>query len=119
MLIKLALLGVLTVTSYRPIPAQTDDSPTWTSIGDRTTRFGCAVSQDLLKSGRVHYGDIIFIQGFGYRVVNDTMNIRHKNHVDLLVLTRDEEKAVGIRHINVYKVAEPWEASDVQTVSNP
>lgn len=104
MIAKLVLLGVLTVTSYRPVANQTDSSPTWTSIGDRTTKFGCAVSQDLLKSGAVHYGDIVYVENYGYRVVNDTMNPRHKQHVDLLVFTHDEEKAIGTRHLRVYVI---------------
>lgn len=119
MLIKLILLGTMTLTSYRPIPEQTDDSPTFTSIGDRTTRFGCAVSQDLLKNGLVAYGDILYIPGYGYRVVNDTMHPRHKNHVDLLVNTHDEEKAVGVRHLKVFKVTQPMEDhSVIQGLSN-
>lgn len=113
MLIKLVLLGTMTLTSYRPVPEQTDSTPTYTSIGDRTTRFGCAVSQDLLKNGLVAYGDILYIPGYGYRVVNDTMNARHKNHVDLLVNTHEEEKAVGMRHLQVFKVTQPMEATNV------
>lgn len=113
MLIKLILIGTMTVTSYRPILEQTDDSPTYTSIGDRTTKFGCAVSQDLLKNGLVAYGDVLYIPGYGYRVVNDTMNARHHNHVDLLVNTKDEEKAVGVRHLNIFKVSQPMEATNV------
>ncbi len=99
----------MTVTSYRPIESQTDDSPTITSIGDMTTKFGIAVSQDLLKDKRVKYGDILFIEGYGYRVVNDCMAARHKNAVDLLVLTYAEEKAVGIRHRRVYRIGRPNE----------
>lgn len=113
MLIKLILLGTLTMTSYRPIESQTDDSPTFTSIGDRTTRFGCAVSQDMLKSGLVSYGDVLYIPGYGYRVVNDTMNARHKNHIDLLVNTHEEEKSVGVRHLKVFKVSQPMEDTNV------
>lgn len=112
-LIKLILLGTMTLTSYRPVESQTDGSPTWTSIGDRTTRFGCAVSQDLLKDGLVSYGDILYIPGYGYRVVNDTMNARHKKHVDLLVFTHEEEKRVGVRHLKVFKVTQPMEDSNV------
>lgn len=104
MIFKAILLGVLTVTSYRPVASQTDSSPTWTSIGDRTTKFGCAVSQDLLKSGAVHYGDVLYIEGYGKRVVNDTMNKRHTNHVDLLVFTHGEEKVIGTRHLKVYLI---------------
>lgn len=100
----LILIGLLTVTSYRPVPGQTDGSPTWTSIGDRTTKFGIAVSQDLLKSGAVKYGDVLYVPGFGMRVVNDCMNKRKTNAVDLLVLTQKEEKVVGTRTLVVYKV---------------
>lgn len=104
MLIESVLLGFLTVTSYRPIEGQTDDSPTWTSIGDRTTKFGVAVSQDLLKDQSVKYGDVLYIEGYGFRVVNDCMNARHKKAIDLLVFTKREERAVGVRHLKVFVV---------------
>lgn len=104
MLANLLLLGVLTVTSYRPVAGQTDASPTWTSIGDRTTKFGVAVSQDMLADGRVHYGDVLYIPGYGLRVVNDCMNARHRDRIDLLVFSYDEEKMIGTRQLKVYVV---------------
>lgn len=69
--------------------------------------FGIAVSQDLLKSGKVHYGDILFVEGYGYRVVNDTMNARIHNAVDMMVFTKSEEKRVGVRHCRVFVVSAP------------
>lgn len=104
MIFKAILLGIMTVTSYQPIASQTDNSPTWTSIGDRTTRFGVAVSQDMLRDGRVKYGDILCVAELGCRVVNDCMNGRYRNSVDLLVFTHKEEKRVGIRKLKVYKL---------------
>ncbi len=104
MILKLILIGTMTVTSYRPIASQTDNSPTWTSIGDRTTRYGAAISQDLLKSGIVHYGDHIYIEGYGIRVINDCMHPRFTNRVDMLVFTHNEEKQVGTRHLRVYLI---------------
>ncbi len=109
---ELLLLGVLTLTSYQPIPAQTKPEcknrhQCETSIGDGISMYGCAVSQDLLKSGRVHYGDVLYVPGFGWRIVNDTMNARLKNSVDLLVFTRADEKKVGVRHVAIYRVQEP------------
>lgn len=101
---KLILLGVLTTTSYRPVPAQTDSSPTWTSIGDRTTKFGVAVSQDMLADGRVKYGDVLYIPGVGNRVVNDCMNKRHRNSIDILVFTHVEERKFGTRKLKIYKL---------------
>jgi 3D (Asp-Asp-Asp) domain-containing protein len=105
----LAIAIVVTLTSYQPVPEQTKPDcrnrhDCQTSIGDGITMYGCAISQDLLRSGRVHYGDIIMVPGYGFRVVNDTMNIRNKNAVDLLVFTKEEEKKVGVRHLTVYKL---------------
>lgn len=99
-------LSTLTITSYRPVPDQTDNSPTWTSIGDRTTKYGVAVSQDLLKEKKVKYGDILLIEGIGMKVVNDTMNIRHKRHVDILVFTHKEEVKIGTQKRKVYVIRE-------------
>jgi 3D (Asp-Asp-Asp) domain-containing protein len=101
---KLILL-LVTMTAYRPVAQQTDDSPTWTSIGDRATKFGVAVSQDMLKDGRVKYGDVLYIPGVGYRIVNDCMNARHKNRIDVLVFTHAEEKKIGERrNVRVYRL---------------
>lgn len=108
-----ALAIAVTLTSYQPIPEQTDGSPTWTSIGDRTSKFGCAVSQDLLRSGRVSYGDVLLIDGFGYRIVNDTMNARIRNGVDLLVFTHAEEKKIGVRHVTVHVLRRPYAIQSV------
>lgn len=111
MIIKLILLGTLTVTSYRPVPWQTKPECTsryhcTTAINDNVTQFGVAVSQDLLKSGEVHYGDVLYIDGVGYRVVNDCMGPAASRQIDLLVFTKAEEKKIGTRHYRVYVLKE-------------
>lgn len=111
-MLKVILIGILQVTAYQPVPQQTRPGcngihDCFTSIGDVPTKFGAAVSQDLLKNGTVHYGDSICVEGFGCRSVNDTMNKRHKNAVDLMVWTHIEEKVFGVRHLKVYIVR--WE----------
>ena len=88
---------VLTVTSYRPIPAQTDSSPNWTSTGSPAVMGICAASRDLLSDGRLHYGDIVEVPKLGVYKVMDTMNKRHKNHIDILVYTVTQERIVGWR----------------------
>jgi len=108
-IVKLWLLGVLTVTSYRPIPAQTKPDckgrfQCTTSIDDGITRFGVAVSQDLLKSGEAHYGDIVWVDGYGYRVINDCMGPKARRAIDLMVFTHREEKQVGVRKLKVYLI---------------
>jgi len=99
-------IGTMTVTSYRSIPNQTDNSPWHTSTGERVTIRGCAVSRDLLKAngGPLEYGDLIYVEGFGYRFVNDTMNKRMKQHIDLWVPTYSEERKVGITSGKIYLV---------------
>jgi 3D (Asp-Asp-Asp) domain-containing protein len=94
----------MTVTSYRSVPSQTDNSPYITSIGEKVNKSGVAASQDLLKQGTLKYGDIIYVEGYGLKVVNDTMNPRMTNHIDMWVKTRAEEKKVGTRTLKVYKI---------------
>lgn len=103
----IVLLGTMTITAYQPIPAQTkpecrDRYHCTTSIDDGITQYGVAVSQDMLRSGKVRYGDILDIEGFGLRVVNDTMAKRMHNHVDLLVFSYAEEHKVGTKHRRVW-----------------
>jgi len=112
MITKLILLGTLQVTSYCPRPQETKPECTSrnhcrTSIDDGVTRFGVAVSQDMLKDGRVHYGDPIYIDGYGWKIVNDCMNARYRNSVDIMVMSHDEEKYVGVRHLYVYTITPP------------
>lgn len=87
-------IGNLTVTSYRSVPAQTDDSPFHTSTGEHVCKHGVAVSQDLLKKngGNLEYGDYVYIEGIGIKVVNDAMNKRWTNRMDVYVSSLDEEK---------------------------
>lgn len=112
MLIKLILLGTLQVTSYQPIPAQTKPEclDRWhcaTANGDGLTMYGFAASQDLLKSGEVKFGDIIYVENFGYRVCNDSMGPRARRSIDLLVFTHAAEKHVGVRHLRVWLISRP------------
>lgn len=85
-------LGNLNITGYRSVPQQTDNSPFITSIGERVTKDGVAVSQDLLESKKVKYGDWLYVEGVGLKRVNDTMHPRHKNHIDVWLPTLEAEK---------------------------
>ncbi len=101
---KLELIALLiaqaTVTSYRSVPAQTDSSPFYTSTGEHVHPHGVAVSQDLLSrwGGPLNYGDTVYIEGVGLKVVNDCTNERLRQHLDVWVGTHDEEKDFDRRH---------------------
>lgn len=112
--IELVLIGTLTVTSYRPIPEQTrpecvNRHNCDTAIGDGITKYGCAVSQDLIAEGHIQYGDVLLVPGYGYRVVNDTMNKRITRAIDLMVFTKAQEKQVGVRQLQIYRIGRPHE----------
>jgi 3D (Asp-Asp-Asp) domain-containing protein len=94
MVIETLVLGQLMLTAYRSVPQQTDDSPFITSIGHHTHPYGIAVSQDLLATGKVKYGDYLCVERLGCYVVNDTMNQRHTNSADIWVATYEQEKAI-------------------------
>ncbi len=88
------LVGPVSITSYRSVPSQTDSSPFITSIGERVHPHGIAVSQNLLKrwGGPLNYGDMVYIEGVGFKIVNDVMNPRHKNAIDVWVTDLNAEK---------------------------
>lgn len=88
------LITNATVTSYRSIKSQTDNSPFYTSIGEHTNVHGVAVSQDLLKQngGPLSYGDLVYVEKIGYKFVNDCMAKRMHNHIDIWVEEYSQEK---------------------------
>jgi hypothetical protein len=132
LLLVATFVGTLTVTSYRAVPEQTDNTPFYTSTGEHVRAGGCAVSRDLLcgacmklhrrcdntgNQKKLHYGDWLHVGQYGYRQVNDVMGIYTtqrvkdkvvripiRRHIDLFVWTYDQEKSVNVKKIEVFKV---------------
>jgi 3D (Asp-Asp-Asp) domain-containing protein len=109
MVLVAVLLGNLTITSYRSVPSQTDDSPYYTSIGEHVNSGGVAVSRDLLRrwGGPLDYGDFLYVEGVGFKRVNDCMAARHTQHVDIWVENLDQERAINVKHRRVWVVHLP------------
>lgn len=77
----------VTASAYNSLPYQTrpGTSGNITAWGDtlNDTIPSIAISRDLLDSGLV-YGTMVYIEGYTYPfVVNDKMNKRYKNKIDL------------------------------------
>lgn len=132
MVLVAVLVGELTVTSYRSVPNQTDSTPYHTSTNAMVEPGGVALSRDLLCGAcrklhkrcahpeyqkKIHYGDWLFVEDYGFRFVNDCMSdtstIRVKgkkkkriitNQIDLWVRSYKEEKSVGVKKLNVFKI---------------
>ena len=104
-------------TAYNSLAAQTDSTPFVTATGART-RFGVvALSRDLLR--RIPYGSIVRIEDLGswangrgrgtYNrmlsgvnfIVEDTMNARKRNTIDVWMPTRRAAIQWGARQIRV------------------
>lgn len=107
-LLSIILVCNCQFTSYRSVKEQTDDSPFITATGEFVHSSGVAISRDLhIKyGGTIRYGDILLIEDYGFRVVNDLMAVRHKNSVDIWVKTYEEEKAVGVQNKKVWLIKE-------------
>lgn len=108
--LTLILVANVSITAYRSVPSQTDNSPYHTSTGERVCQDGVAISQDLLKSGKVKYGDWLYIPGIGLKRAKDCMHHRHKNSVDVWVGSLKEEQEFHRKwkgkKVNVYIVQE-------------
>ena len=109
---KTFITSHVTLTCYRPIKEECDDSPLVTSDGS-TINLGhlksgnikwCAVSRDLLYLFPKDKPRKIWIEGYGIYEVKDVMSRRHKHSVDLLIHPKDSMRIklanVKVRIIN-------------------
>lgn len=109
MIAEMILLGTLTATSYRAVPEQTKPECTSrnhcrTANGENVSELGVAVSQDYLDGGILHYGDCLYVDGVGFRLVNDCLNRRYTKRIDIFVYNYDEEKKFGVRRLKVWVI---------------
>lgn len=109
----------MTVTVYNAVRAQTDSTPDIMASGVRIELASaheyryCAVSRDWLSrwGGPLNYGDTIWISGTddldGAWIVQDTMNSRYINRVDLLVhRNRKHGKFRGTMEVDSWTISE-------------
>jgi 3D (Asp-Asp-Asp) domain-containing protein len=99
----------VTITAYASEVQHTDDEPFITATG-RVVRPGIlAVSRDLLRTytpgAPFDYGDRVRLARHGEFVIEDTMNPRWRNRVDVWVPTVLEAREFGLRRGRLYALA--------------
>ena len=109
---KTFITSHVTLTCYRPITEECDDSPLVTSDGSTINLANlksgnikwCAVSRDLLYLFPKNKPRKIWIEGYGIYEVKDVMSRRYKHSVDLLIHPKDSMRIklanVKVRIIN-------------------
>jgi 3D (Asp-Asp-Asp) domain-containing protein len=96
-------IATIKATAYRSVPAQTKPKGFhWTASGTRCSIHTLAVSQDLLEKngGKLKFGDLVYIDKIGFKFVEDVMNKRHKNRIDVWVSNYAEEKLFDLEFRN-------------------
>lgn len=124
---SLEFISKVDVTMYNAVPAQTDNTPFITASGARinpdkaTEHRWIAISRDLQErwGGPLDFGDIVYIKGAGIHdglyMVQDNMNPRYTNRVDILRTEGDSQFAFIGKNIELYRVKEN---TDVQYADN-
>lgn len=86
----------VTVTGYSPSTDETDNTP-WVTAANTLTRPGIVASNDLPFGTKIKLPTIF---GEEVKVVEDRMNRRFSNRIDVVFSHKREAKAFGI-HYNV------------------
>jgi len=87
----------VTVTSYNPVPAQTDNTPLYGSDGELVVPGILAVSKDLRKKYHLKDGDKVILENYGTFLVKDSMHPRWKNRVDIISFSKKWSKKFGTK----------------------
>ena len=103
-------LGVVTVTTYKPISGETDSTPNVTASGFKISRKNpkkhriIAVSRDLKR--KLRFGQRVRLRNAGkYNgeyVVRDVMNKRYRKRIDILINPKDKQTTIA--KVKIYKV---------------
>ncbi len=104
-----------TITAYTDDPRENNGigKPVGTAMGTKVRPGIVAVSRDLLKSGW-KLGDKLFIEGMGVFSIEDTMNARWKNRIDVAVAGKKDAYKIGLiknRLVVLLKKKRPQTAS--------
>ncbi len=98
---RLVYSGKVTMTAYNSLENQTDSTPWITAAGTRCR-------EGVIASNFLPMGTKVMIEGFGDRmfVVEDRMNRRYKNRIDIWFRSYGDAIKFGRRTLKFYVVEE-------------
>lgn len=97
---RIAYSGTVLATAYNSLPNQTDSSPWITASGTRCR-------EGVIASNFLPMGTKVKIAGFGNRIfrVEDRMNKRYKNRIDIWFRDYSDAREFGVRTIKYHVLA--------------
>jgi 3D (Asp-Asp-Asp) domain-containing protein len=90
----------LTVTAYTPRRIETDNDPTTTASMTEVREGIVAVSRDLFENGWV-FGRKVYIKGHGVFEIQDLMNERFEERMDIFMWSLNEARKFGKQQLKV------------------
>lgn len=100
-------LDKITITSYNNEPKQTDNSPNIMASNRLVYEGAVAISRDLKTKYNLKWGDLIYIDTLQrYFVIEDLMNERFKNRIDIFSFNKDWSLRLHLKsqRITIYKI---------------
>jgi 3D (Asp-Asp-Asp) domain-containing protein len=93
----IAWSGAVTATAYNSMESQTDSTPWITASGTRCR-------EGVIASNFLPFGTKVLIEGFGDRVfvVEDRMNRRYKQRIDIWFRDYSDARRFGVRTIKYH-----------------
>lgn len=97
----------ITITSYNNESKQTDNSPNIMASNRLVYEGAVAISRDLKTKYKLKWGDLIYIDTLQrYFVIEDLMNERFKNRIDIFSFNKDWSLRLHLKsqRITIYKI---------------
>jgi 3D (Asp-Asp-Asp) domain-containing protein len=92
----------LTAYAYTASVEECDSDPFTTASGETVQEGLVAVSRDLQEDW--NFGTKLYIKGIKVLTVEDTMNERHKNSLDIFMNEKKDAKEFGIQKVTVFEI---------------
>lgn len=99
-------LNGITITSYNNEESQTDDTPHIMASNRMVYEGAIAISRDIKDKYKLKWGDFVLINSDRLYVIEDLMNERYKNQVDIFDFNKEWSKTINFKNqkIKIYKV---------------